>query len=67
MAAARQEDSMENSKKTAERLFSKEQLVNSGKFAGRRDLLETMLTDGKQYSVPEVEKMIERFMKGRVM
>ncbi len=67
MAAARQEDSMENSKKTAERLFSKEQLVNSGKFAGRRDLLETMLKDGKQYSVPEVEKMIERFMKGRVM
>ena len=66
MAAARQEDSMENSKKTAERLFSKEQLVNSGKFAGRRDLLETMLKDGKQYSVPEVEKMIERFMKGRV-
>ncbi len=58
---------MENSKKTAERLFSKEQLVNSGKFAGRRDLLETMLKDGKQYSVPEVEKMIERFMKGRVM
>ena len=67
MAAARQGDSMENSKKTAERLFSKEQLVNSGKFAGRRDLLETMLKDGKQYSVPEVEKMIERFMKGRVM
>ena len=67
MAAARQEDSMENSKKTAERLFSKEQVVNSGKFAGRRDLLETMLKDGKQYSVPEVEKMIERFMKGRVM
>ena len=57
---------MENSKKTAERLFYKEQLVNSGKFAGRRDLLETMLNDGKQYSVPDVEKMIERIMKGRV-
>jgi len=66
MAAASQETFMENSKRTAERLFSKEQLVNSGKFAGRRDLLGILLKDGEQYSVPEVEKMIEKFMKGKV-
>lgn len=66
MAAARQEDSLENSGKAAGRMFSKGQLVNSGKFAGRRDLLATLLEEGEQYSVPEVEKMIEKFMKGKV-
>lgn len=61
-----QESSVENSGKTAEHLFSKEQLIASERFAGRRDLLEILLEEGKRYSISEVEKKVEKFMKGKV-
>lgn len=50
-----------------ENLFSKEQLLCSEKFSGRRDALNALLTDGELYSVSAAEKKIEKFMKGQVM
>lgn len=61
-------DIMADKKKTAgnnECLFSKEQLKASKKFANRKDLVEILLDDNKQYSVTAVENMVEKFMKGR--
>lgn len=55
-----------NGSKTVETLFTKEQLKCSQKFANRKDLLEVLLEDGKQYPVAKVEQMIAKFMKGDV-
>lgn len=52
--------------KTAGQLFLKEQLRASEKFSNRKDLIEILLEDQKQYSIPEVEEIIEEFMKGKV-
>lgn len=52
--------------KTSEQVFSKEQLKNSKKFANRKDLIEVLLEEGRQYSISEVEEKIEKFMKGKV-
>ena len=65
MAAEKKEGAAEAGEKKKGRLFTKEQLMSSGKFAGRRDLLGALLKDGQQYSVMEVEKMAEKFMKGK--
>ena len=46
--------------------FSKEQLMNSSKYIARRDLLDALLDDNKEYSINETETIIERFMKGKV-
>ncbi|MGE4214142.1 MAG: hypothetical protein AB7E42_05110 [Anaerotignaceae bacterium] len=50
----------------AESKFTKAQLVNSKKYANRRDLLTAMLKDGESYSHSEADKLIEDFMKGKV-
>lgn len=47
-------------------VFSKQQLVESRKYANRRDLLKALLEDGKTYTVAEVDAAIEKFMKGKV-
>lgn len=52
--------------KSAECVFTKEQLKASQKFANRKDLLEVLLEDNKKYPVAKVEQMIEKFMKGKV-
>lgn len=57
---------VENKQNAVKKVFLKEQLATSGKFAGRRDLIETLLEDGRQYSILEAEKIIENFMKGKV-
>ena len=49
-----------------ERVFSKEQLISSSKYIARRDLLDALLDDNKEYSINETETIIERFMKGKV-
>lgn len=49
-----------------EQRFSKGQLLGSERFSGRRDLLTAMLSEEKVYSVFEAEKIIEKFLKGKV-
>ena len=45
-------------------LFSKEQLMTSQKYAGRRDMLNALLDDTKLYPTADVDKAIEKYTKG---
>jgi len=47
-------------------VFTKDALVNSKRFYENRDLLSSLLKDGVEYTVPEVEAMIAKYMKGKV-
>ncbi|HID1128332.1 TPA: hypothetical protein ACXDT3_002220 [Clostridioides difficile] len=44
--------------------FTKEQIVNSKKYVNRKDLLNAILKENELYSFSEVEKIIDKFMKG---
>lgn len=56
----------ENVTNTTASSFSKEQILSATKFANRRDLLSVVLEDGKTYTVEDVQKEIDKFMKGKV-
>ncbi len=51
---------MDNSK------YTKEELKLSERFKERKDCVEALLKDGKEYSIGEAEKIIDKFMKGSV-
>lgn len=44
--------------------FSKTQILDSTKYAKRRDLLAVLLKDDKAYTTLEVASLINNFMKG---
>lgn len=46
--------------------YTKEQLLESEKYADKRDLLSALLDDKRKYSLSEVDKQIEKYMKGEV-
>ena len=46
--------------------FTKEALMNSKRFCNERDLVSALLEDGAEYTIPEVEEMIMKYMKGKV-
>ncbi len=46
--------------------FTKEQLLNSKQYAEKRDVLAAVLADEKAYSLEDADKLIEKFMKGKV-
>lgn len=50
----------------AEPMFSKPQLVRCSKYRDRRDLVDALLDDSKKYTMEQVDKMIDGFMKGKV-
>ncbi|MEG2383126.1 MAG: hypothetical protein RSB39_06015 [Oscillospiraceae bacterium] len=52
---------------SGEAAFSKELLLRSQKYAGRRDLLCALLEDGRTYTTQEVDEIISEFMKGKVI
>ena len=49
-----------------EPVFTKEALMNSKRFRNERDLVSALLEDGKEYTIPEVEDAIAKYMKGKV-
>lgn len=49
-----------------EKLFSKEQLLAAERFQERKDIINTLLSPDKQYTIEAVEQMIEKYMKGQV-
>lgn len=53
-------------KKEAAPTFTRDQLAASKRYATRRDLVNTLLEDGKQYTLAEVDEKIEAFKKGKV-
>ena len=46
--------------------FTKENILGFEKYRGRRDLLSVLLEADQQYTMAEVDALIETFMKGRV-
>lgn len=46
--------------------FSKDQVLTAKKYAERRDLLAVLLADDKQYTLAEVDKVIDEFMQKEV-
>lgn len=54
------------SEEKKEELFTLSQLTAAEKFSDRKDVLKAVLSDRKAYSIGEVEKRIEKFMKGKV-
>ena len=43
--------------------FTKHQVLSAKKYAERRDLLMVLMTDDKVYTLAEVDRLIEEFMK----
>lgn len=51
---------------SAELRYTKEAFAASRKYANFRDLIGVLLVDGKDYTVAEVDKLIENYQKGEV-
>ena len=49
--------------KSSAAAFSKKQLLNSEKYAGYKDLLSAVLSEGATYTFDETDKFIEGFLK----
>ncbi len=58
-------DNKEN-KVSNESKFSKEQLLAAKCFENRKDIVDALLVQGKQYTIKEVQQKIENYMKGKV-
>ena len=46
--------------------YSKQQILKSKKYSDKQDLINAMLKDDTQYSITEVDELINNFMKGVV-
>lgn len=46
--------------------FTKAQLMTAERFSGRRDALNALLSEDKEYTAEAAEELIEKFMKGTV-
>ena len=46
--------------------YTKEQLADSKRYRGKKDLINALLEPGKAYTMPEAEALFEKFMKGKV-
>lgn len=46
--------------------YTKDQLLQSKKYAARRDLLGALLEDGKTYTAAQVDREINQFLKRKV-
>ena len=55
----------ENETKKEDVKFTKEQILKSKKFKNRVDLIRVILQDNESYTLEEVQKEIDKFMKRR--
>ena len=46
--------------------YSKESITGSEKYKNRKDILQVLLEDGKLYDLDTVDKILDKFMKGKV-
>ena len=46
--------------------YTKEQLRASKRYASKKDVIGVILDDDKMYSFDEVDRLIMKFMKGKV-
>lgn len=47
-------------------VFTKQQLLEASRYREKRDLLQVLLEDGRKYSFLDVEKLMKRYLKGKV-
>lgn len=52
--------------KQEETKFKKQELLQAECYQEKKDLVSALLEDGRDYSLTEVDAVIERFMKGKV-
>lgn len=52
--------------KTTEPKFTKDQIVNAAKYREQIDLVKALLNDGEEYTLKQVDGMIEEYMKKEV-
>ena len=55
-----------NDKKTAPAVFSKRQILTFRRYVGRQDLLSVLLKDGKQYTLAQVDSLLQGIRQGTV-
>ena len=48
-------------------VFTKDSIMRSKRFAHRRDALSFLLKDGDTYHMEDVEKILDNYMKGKVI
>ncbi|CAI3545419.1 putative phage protein [Clostridium neonatale] len=46
--------------------YSKQKILKSKKYSDKQDLINALLKDDTQYSITEVDELINNFMKGVV-
>ena len=46
--------------------FTKQQVLASARYRNRKDLVSALLDDGREYTIAEVDRMVDGFMKGKV-
>lgn len=46
--------------------FTKEQIINANKYRKMKDLLTVILISNNNYSIKQVDELIENFMKSEV-
>ena len=47
--------------------FTKAQLMASNKYANRKDLIGALLDDNTEYTTAQVDELIEKYLKGKVI
>ncbi len=55
-----------NSGSTNLAVFSKQKVLSLQRYANRRDLLSVLLNDGENYTLDQVDSLVNDFMKGKV-
>jgi len=57
----------ENMQKAEVVTFSKQQVLSATRYKHSKDVLNVMLNDNQYYTLEEVDELIDKFMKGKVM
>lgn len=63
---AKQTNETEQIEHTIKNYFTKEQIIESNRYKFRKDILNVLLESGKTYTLDEVDRLLENFMKGKV-
>ncbi len=50
----------------AEPVYTRQQVLESARYRGRRDLVSALLDGSRRYTIAEVDRMVDQFMKGKV-
>lgn len=66
MAAKKTQEAKPEAVANVQPKFSKEQLLNAEAYQHRKDVLNAVLDDGKEYTKAQVDTIIGEFMKGQV-